>query len=61
MRKSPILKEKSFNLRLSKELWSFMKKNSVDHETSINQLITDLLNNYKKRCENSLTGKDVMI
>lgn len=45
---------KALNLRLTKELWSFIKKKSVDREISMNSIIINLLEKYKKKCESSI-------
>lgn len=52
---------KAVNVRISKELWLFARKKSIDREMSFNKLIEELLINYKKKCEKKLTDKDVMV
>ena len=46
---------KLFNIRMTKEMWRFLKRNSVENEISMTDIINDLLNNYKKRIENKLS------
>ena len=48
---------KMFNVRIPVELWSFLKKDAVDKEVSLNCLITTLADKYKKRCERKLTSQ----
>jgi len=52
---------KALNIRLPKELWSFAKKKGTDREMSMNQIIIELLNKYKKKCENKLTDCDTEV
>lgn len=48
---------KMFNVRIPVELWSFLKKDAIDKEVSLNCLITTLADKYKKRCERKLTSQ----
>ncbi len=52
---------KTFNVRLNKDLWSFIKKKGVDREMSLNQLIVELITKYKNKCEKRLTDSDAMV
>lgn len=56
---------KVFNVRLNKDLWSFIKKKGVDREMSINEMIIELVTKYKNKCENKsekkLTDNDAMV
>lgn len=45
---------KSFSIRLPKHLWFFLRKNSVDVELSMNQIIVDCIKSYKDKNENKL-------
>lgn len=42
---------KALNIRMSYDLWKFMRINSIDKEISINQIINTLLNAYKQKHE----------
>lgn len=42
---------KAMNIRIPKELWSFGKKKAIDREMSFNQLVIELLEKYKKKCD----------
>ena len=53
--------KKIFNVRLDKDLWSFIKKKGVDREMSINEIIIELVSKYKKRCENKLTDDNTVV
>lgn len=53
--------QKIFNVRISRELWSFIKKKGVDREMSINRIIIELIENYKKRCEKKLTEDNTIV
>jgi len=53
--------KKIFNVRLDKDLWTFIKKKGVDRELSLNEMIIDLIRKYKKKCENKLTSHNTMV
>jgi len=56
------MKEKKiFNVRMDKDLWSFLKKKGVDREMSLNNMIIYLASQYKKKCEKKLTDSDTMV
>jgi len=42
---------KAFNIRMSHELWVFMKQRSIDQEISVNEIINKELNKMKDRRE----------
>lgn len=52
---------KSFNVKLPLELWSFLKKDSVECEKPMNGIITDLLKKYKEKREKKLTSNDAKV
>lgn len=39
---------KAFNVRIPKELWSFLKKDALDKEISLNVLINLCLKKYRE-------------
>lgn len=53
--------KKIFNVRLDRDLWSFLKKKGVDRELSLNEMIIDLIEKYKKKCEKKLTSTNTMV
>lgn len=54
-------KIKALQIRIPQELWVFAKKRSIDREMSLNTLIIDLLDHYKKKYEKRLTSSDTMV
>lgn len=52
---------KILTLRLDRQTWSFLKKRAVDRDMSLQELINDCLEKYKKKCENKLTSSDVLV
>ena len=48
---------KSYNIRIPKDMWLFLKYNSLEKEESMNSIINKLLIKYKKRIENKLTNE----
>jgi predicted DNA-binding ribbon-helix-helix protein len=49
---------KIFNIRLEKELWTFLKKKAVDRETTLNEMMVEMIRKYKRKCEIKLTDQD---
>lgn len=39
---------KAFNIRVPKELWVFLKKQSIEQEKTMNAIIQTVLEKYKK-------------
>lgn len=52
---------KSFNLRMNREIWEFLKIQSVVENSSMTQIIVELINKYKKTYEKKLTCKDALV
>lgn len=46
---------KAFNVRMPKEMWVFLKKQSLYKEKPMNVIINYCLEKYKKTCEKTLT------
>lgn len=46
-------KLKPFNIRITAELLLFLKQQSLKHERSINVIITELIEKYRRRVENA--------
>lgn len=47
---------KAFNLRISKEMWVFLKRLSIEQEESMNEIIIRCLEKLKKNKEKSVDG-----
>lgn len=43
--------QKSFVVRIDKDLWMFLKNRSAENEKPISEIIRDLIGKYKKKCE----------
>lgn len=56
-----MIEKKIFNVRIEKELWCFLKKKGVDKDKSLNEMIVDLIKNYKKKCESKLTDNGMKV
>jgi predicted HicB family RNase H-like nuclease len=54
-------KQKAFNVRMSHELWYFLRKTAFDQERPMNDIVITLLNKYKKYLEKKLTEDDSMV
>lgn len=52
---------KTFNIRLPKEIWVFLKESSLKNEISMNEIINLLILKYKKSLEKCLTDDDAMV
>lgn len=48
---------KAFSVRLPKEIWMFLKRQSIDKEIPMAQLISSCLEKYKKKCEKDVDCK----
>ena len=49
---------KTFNIRIPKETWLFLKKTAIFKETSMADLIVQCVNKYKDKVDESLTLED---
>jgi len=59
-----MIKLKTMSLRLPKETWAFLKYKSIEREMSVNEIIVERLNKYKKKNErsnNMLTRSDTVV
>jgi hypothetical protein len=52
---------KTFNVRMPKETWRFLKKLAIEQERSMTDIIVCCVNKYKKRLENKLTEHDANV
>jgi len=43
--------DKAFNVRMSKKHWAFLKRYSIDHDISMNQIIRDMIEKLVKKEE----------
>lgn len=53
--------EKIFNVRMSRDLWAFLKKKGVDREMSLNEIILDITRKYRDKCEKKLTDDNTIV
>jgi hypothetical protein len=49
---------KSFNVRVPKELWAFLKKRSVDCDIPMNAMIISMIRKEKDKLDRKLTNND---
>ena len=52
---------KTFNLRMPKETWVFLKNYSTSKEISMSEIVLNQVDKYKKRIESKLTYKDINV
>jgi hypothetical protein len=52
---------KCINLRMSKELWVWLKHQSAAQELSMNEIITQSVLRYKKSSDNRLTDSGSLV
>ena len=52
---------KSFNVRLKKDVWVFLKTIAATQERSMMDVIRECVEKYKKRIENKLTDNDANV
>lgn len=49
---------KTFNIRLPKKTWLFLKKTAAAQEVSMTDIILRCVNKYQKKLESKLTDED---
>lgn len=54
-------KTRTIITRIDVELWKYLKHLSVDHDTSMNEIVVKLIQNQKNIFKNKLTKDDKMI
>lgn len=47
---------RTFNIRIPKDLWIFLKKEAMKEESSMAEIIIQLINKKKKKIEKKLTN-----
>ena len=52
---------KAFTVRLSYNIWKFLKVTSAVQERSMQDVINECVEKYRKRMENKLTDGDTMV
>lgn len=52
---------KMMTLRMSPEIWRFVKIKAMDFDLSMNDLINLRLNKYKEKCEKKLLKMDTVV
>lgn len=46
----------NFHVRLPDDLYSFLRRQAYERDTSMNSIILELINQYKKKYDNLLTS-----
>ena len=49
---------KNFNMRISKDLWLFLKHEAATKDTSMTDIIVSCIEKHKKKVESKLTRTD---
>ena len=52
---------RTFNMRVPKEIWLFLKKTSAAQEISMTEIIIRCITKYKKKLDNKLTDSDTYV
>lgn len=52
---------KTFNMRMSKDTWLFLKKAAAAQETSMTEIILRCVDKYRRKIENKLTDEDTNV
>lgn len=52
---------RAMNIRIPQVTWRFLKTISLDQERSMNNIIIECVEKYRKRIENRLTENDTMV
>jgi hypothetical protein len=52
---------KTFNMRMPRDIWIFLKRTAADQEISMTDIIVRCVEKYKKRLENKLTDDDTSV
>lgn len=52
---------KTMNIRVPKELWIFLKNESMELEKPMNEIIVGMIERKKKNKEKRLTDSDAMV
>lgn len=48
---------KTFNIRIPKEDWQFIKHKAIERDLSMNELIISLIQIHKKKCEKKVANQ----
>lgn len=52
---------KTFNMRMPKDTWLFLKKTAIDQEISMTDIIVRCVQKYEKRFKEKLTSRDTYV
>jgi predicted HicB family RNase H-like nuclease len=52
---------KTFNMRMPKDMWMFLKMKAADQEVSMTDIIVRCVGKYKRKFENKLTESDTSV
>lgn len=48
---------KTFNIRMPKETWVFLKQKAIEQESSMAGIILKCVEKYKRKCEKKIDGE----
>lgn len=52
---------KTFNMRMPKDIWMFLKKTAAEQEESMTTIIVRCVKKYKKKFDDKLTKDDTSV
>ncbi len=52
---------KTFNMRIPKEMWMFLKQTAAQQEVSMTEIIVRCVDKYKKKFDDRLTVSDTHV
>jgi len=52
---------KTFNMRMPKDIWMFLKKTAAEQEESMTDIIVRCVKKYKKKFDDKLTSDDTSV
>lgn len=55
--KDEINEVKTFNIRVPKHIWTFLKNTATEQETSMAEIIIRCVNKYKNKLSNNLNNR----
>ena len=56
-----VVEFKTFNIRMPKDMWMFLKKASAMQETSMTEILMSVLDKYRKKIEPKLSATDTNV
>lgn len=52
---------KTFNMRIPRDIWVFLKKTAIDQDESMTDIIVRCVEKYKRKIDNKLTKQDLNV